>query len=145
MKGKSKMNVTIVVLILIIFFALEYHITSVHEGKKQHNCNRCSANFEKQIDFENHIASVYEGKKADIEDQIRKSRKVNNARKSLDFSLEESSESSHEHTVNFFGLPNCDFLATFSSKSCNENFCKFCIIKHYKNKDFQKDLDKIPL
>ena len=73
-------------------FDLEYHISSVHEGKKQHNCDRCSANFEKQIAFENHIASVHEGKKADIEDQIRKSRKVNNARKSLDFLIYKSSE-----------------------------------------------------
>ena len=57
------MNVTIVVLPLMI--SLTKNITLhvfVHEGEKQHNCNRCSANFEKQIDFENHIASVHEGK-----------------------------------------------------------------------------------
>ena len=63
----------------------------------------------------------------------------------LDFALEDSSESSHEHTVNFCGLPNYDLLATFSCKSCNENVCKSCIIKHYKNKDFIKDHDMIPL
>ena len=140
MKGKSNMNVTIAVLPLIII--LPWYVILHLFMKEKSNI---IANFETRIDFENHIASVNEGKKADIEDQIRKSRKVNNARKSLDFSIEESSESSHEHTVNFCGLPNCDFLATFSCKSCNENFCKFCIIKHYKNKDFQKDLDMIPL
>ena len=84
-----------------ILFDLEYHITSVHEGKKQHNCDICSANFENHTDYKNHIASVHEGKKTNIEDKMKKSSKVNNARKSLDFSLEESFESSHEHVVKF--------------------------------------------
>ena len=48
------------------------------------------------------ISSVV-GKKTDIEDQIRKSRKMNNAR-SLDFLLEKSSEFSHEQAVKFCDL-----------------------------------------
>ena len=76
---------------------------------------------------------------------ILKIRKVNNARKSLNFLVEKSSESSHEHAVKFCDLPNCDHLATFNCKSCNENLRKFCITKHYKNKDFKKDHDMIPL
>ena len=70
---------------------------------------------------------------------------MNNARKSLDFLLEKSSESSYELAVKFCDLPNCDLLATFNCKSCNENLCKFYIIKHYKNNDFKKAHDVIPL
>ena len=39
----------------------ENHNTSIHEGKKQHNCEKCSATFGKLVEFENHIASVHEG------------------------------------------------------------------------------------
>ena len=75
------MNVTIAVLPLIII--LPWYVILHLFMKEKSNI---IANFETRIDFENHIASVHEGKKADIEDQIRKSRKVNDARKSLDFS-----------------------------------------------------------
>ena len=38
---------------------LENHIKSVHEGKKQHSCNKCNAGFVNKIDFGNHNASVH--------------------------------------------------------------------------------------
>ena len=101
---------------------MKNHIASVHEGKKQHECNNCSATFDNLFDSEYHISSVHEGKKqhnfnrciANFERLtlkiilhqsmkekrlILKIRKVNNARKSLNFLVEKSSESSHEHAV----------------------------------------------
>ena len=30
-------------------------------------------------------------------------------------------------------------------QTCNENLCKFCIIDHYKNPDFTKDHEMIPI
>ena len=43
---------------------LKNHIASVHDGKKQHQCNNCSATFVNHTPLKNHIVSVHEGEKA---------------------------------------------------------------------------------
>ena len=48
------------------------------------------------------------------------------------------------------GIPSCskqdcENLATHFCKTCEQNLCKFDIIKHYKNKLFNKDHEMIPI
>ena len=85
-----------------------------------------------QDDFDKHISSVHEGKKPQC-------KTTNEVEKSLDFEVEASS---HENALK---LCNCEELATFFCKTCDENLCKLCIIIHYKNKEFKKDHDMIPI
>ena len=51
-------------------------------------------------------------------------------------------ESSHDLAV---VICKCEKLATHFCRSCDQNLCKFCIIDHYKNKNFIKDHEMIPL
>ena len=39
----------------------------------------------------------------------------------------------------------CEKIATHFCQTCNENLCKFCIIDHYKNPDFTKNHEMIPI
>ena len=38
---------------------------------------------------------------------------------------------------------HCDALAANFCKTCDTHFCKFCIVSHYKNKNFKKDHEMI--
>ena len=39
------------------------HVATVHEGKKQFQCDICSANFGEKGSLNKHVATVHEGKK----------------------------------------------------------------------------------
>ena len=48
------------------------------------------------------------------------------------------------------GIPSCskqdcEHLAIHLCETCKQNLCKFDIIKHYKNKLFDKDHEMIPI
>ena len=60
--------------------------------------------------------------------------------KSLVVDIEESS-----HDLAVVICHKCEKLATHFCRSCDQNLCKFCIIDHYKNKNFIKDHEMIPL
>ena len=56
--------------------------------------------------------------------------------------------SGHEESPHDGAVPTCSkspTLATHFCKTCEENLCKFDIIKHYKNKFFNKDHEMIPI
>ena len=58
--------------------------------------------------------------------------------------------SDHEESPYDGGIPSCskqdcENLATHFCKTCEQNLCKFDIIKHYKNKLFNKDHEMIPI
>ena len=56
--------------------------------------------------------------------------------------------SEHEESPHDGAVPTCyrsPTLATPFCKTCEENLCKFDIIKHYKNKFFNKDHEMIPI
>ena len=56
--------------------------------------------------------------------------------------------SEHEESPHDGAVPTCSkspTLATHFCKTCEENLCKFDIIKHYKYKIFNKDHEMIPI
>ena len=42
---------------------LNYHVATVHEGKKQVNCGICDANFRVKASLNKHVATAHGGKK----------------------------------------------------------------------------------
>ena len=52
-------------------------------------------------------------------------------------------QTSHDDFIKICG--KCEKVATHFCQTCNENLCKFCIIDHYKNPDFTKDHEMIPI
>jgi hypothetical protein len=39
----------------------------------------------------------------------------------------------------------CSQLATHFCKTCQNNLCKFCIVKHYQNINFTKNHEMVPI
>ena len=89
--------------------------TSVHKGKKPFKCEICDVQFELKHELNEHIASVHE----------------------------EENQSAHNDCV--IMCHSCEKPATHFCKSCDQNLCKFCIIDHYRNTNFTKNHDMIPL
>ena len=96
-------------------YDLNLHIASVHEGKKPFKCEICDDQFELKHELNEHIASVHE----------------------------EENQSAHNDCM--IMCHSCEKPATHFCKSCDQNLCKFCIIDHYRNTNFTKNHDMIPL
>ena len=96
-------------------YDLNLHIASVHEGKKPFKCEICDDQFELKHELNEHIASVHE----------------------------EENQSAHNDCMMMCHI--CKKPATHFCKSCDQNLCKFCIIDHYRNTNFTKNHDMIPL
>ena len=56
---------------------------------------------------------------------------------------EEENQSAHNDCM--IMCHSCEKPATHFCKSCDQNLCKFCIIDHYRNTNFTKNHDMIPL
>ena len=82
------------------------------------------------------IASLF-AKQSTKNKVAEKKIEINN---SLVFDIEESS-----HDLAVVICHKCEKLATHFCRNCDQNLCKFCIIDHYKNKNFIKDHEMIPL
>ena len=59
--------------------------------------------------------------------------------------LSDHEESPHDGGIPSCSKQDCENLATHFCKTCEQNLCKFDIIKHYKNKLFNKDHEMIPI
>ena len=61
-------------------------------------------------------------------------------------SKEEIAKSIEDDQLDFIKIcGKCEKVATHFCQTCNDNLCKFCIIDHYKNPDFTKDHEMIPI
>ena len=117
-----------------------YHVLAQQEkSKKQQDISKFFTNkvSEKQATDINSskIASLF-AKQTTKNKVAEKKIELN---KSLVVDIEESS---HDLAV---VICKCEKLATHFCRSCDQNLCKFCIIDHYKNKNFIKDHEMIPL
>ena len=59
--------------------------------------------------------------------------------------LSDHEESPHDGGIPSCSKQDCENLTTHFCKTCEQNLCKFDIIKHYKNKLFNKDHEMIPI
>ena len=57
--------------------------------------------------------------------------------------IDDAIQSNHNDFIKICG--KCEKVATHFCQTCNENLCKFCIIDHYKNPDFTKNHEMIPI
>ena len=57
--------------------------------------------------------------------------------------IDDKIQSSHDDFIKI--CSTFEKVATHFCQTCNENLCKFCIIDHYKNTDFTKDHEMIPI
>ena len=57
--------------------------------------------------------------------------------------IDDEIQSSHDDFIKICG--KCEKIATHFCQTCNENLCKFCIIDHYKNTEFTKEHEMIPI
>ena len=60
-----------------------------------------------------------------------------------DSGSDQSNQSAHNDYM--IMCHSCEKPATHFCKSCDQNLCKFCIIDHYRNTNFTKNHDMIPL
>ncbi len=49
---------------------LKEHISSVHKIKKTFQCNKCSSSFARIGSFLNHVARIHKGKNSEIQSQL---------------------------------------------------------------------------
>ena len=64
-------------------------------------------------------------------------------RKEQDEPLILDTESFHDNAIKI--CDKCDKLCTHFCKTCNENLCKLCIVDYYKNKNFTKNHEMVPI
>ena len=57
--------------------------------------------------------------------------------------IDDEIQPSHDDFIKICG--KCEKIATHFCQTCNENLCKFCIIDHYKNTEFTKEHEMIPI
>ena len=57
--------------------------------------------------------------------------------------IDDAIQSNHDDFIKICG--KCEKVATHFCQTCNENLCKFCIIDHYKNTEFTKNHEMIPI
>ena len=102
-----------------------------------------------------HCESFYEGEKITEESDhakfLRQKSIKNNMKTAknrsgkgiLVIDIDDENQSNHDDFIKICG--KCEKVATHFCQTCNENLCKFCIIDHYKNPDFTKDHEMIPI
>ena len=57
--------------------------------------------------------------------------------------IDDENQSNHDDFIKICG--KCEKVATHFCQTYNDNLCKFCIIDHYKNPDFTKNHEMIPI
>ena len=57
--------------------------------------------------------------------------------------IDDENQSNHDAFIKIWG--KCEKVAIHFCQTCNDNLYKFCIIDHYKNPDFTKNHEMIPI
>jgi hypothetical protein len=95
----------------------------------------------KNLPKKNQIMQNFLDRKASKNDM--KTAKNTSGKGILVIDIDDEIQSSHDDFIKICG--KCEKVATHFCQTCNENLCKFCIIDHYKNPDFTKDHEMIPI
>ena len=96
---------------------------------------------EKNLPKKNQIMQNFLDKKASKNNM--KTAKNRSGKGILVIDIDDENQTSHDDFIKICG--KCEKVATYFCQTCNENLCKFCIIDHYKNPDFTKDHEMIPI
>ena len=95
----------------------------------------------KNLPKKNQIMQNFLDRKASKNDM--KTAKNTSGKGILVIDIDDEIQSSHDDFIKICG--KCEKVATHFCQTFNENLCKFCIIDHYKNPDFTKDHEMIPI
>ena len=96
---------------------------------------------EKDLPKKNQIMQNFLDKKASKNNM--KTAKNSSGKGILVIDIDDENQSNHNDFIKICG--KCEKVATHFCQTCNDNLCKFCIIDHYKNPDFTKDHEMIPI
>ena len=96
---------------------------------------------EKNLPKKNQIMQNFLDKKASKNNM--KTAKNRSGKGILVIDIDDENQTSHDDFIKICG--NFEKVATHFCQTCNENLCKFCIIDHYKNPNFTKDHEMIPI